>query len=344
MELNQLPFVSICTPTFNRRPFIPYIIKCFNNQTYPKDRMEWIVIDDGFDPVGELFANVPQVKYYRYDEHMTLGKKRNLMHSKCSGDIIVYMDDDDYYPPERVSHAVQMLTNNPNVLIAGSSEMHIYFDSLKSIVQFGPYGNNHATAATFAFKKELLIVTGYDETSLFAEERQFLKDYSIPFVQLDTQKTILVFSHKHNSVNKDKMLENPEFVKATPSRFVVSDYIKDLELLQFYVNDMNNILVDYDSGDPKYKPKILEELKKSQEKQEIAITINNRLNEIRTKYAGQNITLNMIIMDYEELLNNKNFIISELMKKISSQTQENNNLKELNSRLMTTIKSKSNNK
>ena len=45
----ELPFVSICTPTFNRRPFIPYMIKCFEHQTYPKDRMEWIIIDDGTD-------------------------------------------------------------------------------------------------------------------------------------------------------------------------------------------------------------------------------------------------------------------------------------------------------
>ena len=26
-----------------------------------------------------------------------------LMHEKCKGDIIVYMDDDDFYPPDRVS-------------------------------------------------------------------------------------------------------------------------------------------------------------------------------------------------------------------------------------------------
>jgi glycosyltransferase involved in cell wall biosynthesis len=49
-----LPMVSICTPTFNRRPFIPMIIKCFEHQTYPKDRMEWIIIDDGTDKIGEL--------------------------------------------------------------------------------------------------------------------------------------------------------------------------------------------------------------------------------------------------------------------------------------------------
>jgi glycosyltransferase involved in cell wall biosynthesis len=51
------------------------------------------------------------------------------MHNKCSGDIIIYMDDDDYYPPERISHAVQTLQDNPSFLIAGCSEMYVYFDS-----------------------------------------------------------------------------------------------------------------------------------------------------------------------------------------------------------------------
>ena len=34
-KMAKYPFVSICTPTFNRRPFIPIIIKCFENQNYP---------------------------------------------------------------------------------------------------------------------------------------------------------------------------------------------------------------------------------------------------------------------------------------------------------------------
>ena len=77
---NEMPFVSICTPTFNRRPFIPSMIKCFNHQTYPKDRMEWIIIDDGTDKIEDLISDIPNVKYYKYDEKMPLGKKRNLMH------------------------------------------------------------------------------------------------------------------------------------------------------------------------------------------------------------------------------------------------------------------------
>jgi len=59
---DPLPFVSICTPTFNRRPFIPFMIKCFEQQTYPKDRIEWIIIDDGTDPIVDLVTHIKQVK------------------------------------------------------------------------------------------------------------------------------------------------------------------------------------------------------------------------------------------------------------------------------------------
>ena len=57
------PFVSVCTPTYNRRQFIPQLIKCFQNQNYPKQLMEWIVVDDGEDSVEDLFKDVECVKY-----------------------------------------------------------------------------------------------------------------------------------------------------------------------------------------------------------------------------------------------------------------------------------------
>ena len=58
----QLPMVSVCTPTFNRRPFIPYMIRCFREQDYPRDKMEWIIVDDGTDPIEDLIqaANIPK--------------------------------------------------------------------------------------------------------------------------------------------------------------------------------------------------------------------------------------------------------------------------------------------
>ena len=96
--------------------------------------MEWIVIDDGEDCVKDLFEGVECVKYFRVEEKMKLGKKRNFMHTKCKGEIIVYMDDDDYYPPQRVSHAVNMLTTHPNALCAGTSEIYIWFKHINCTI------------------------------------------------------------------------------------------------------------------------------------------------------------------------------------------------------------------
>ena len=254
------PFVSVCTPTFNRRPFFQMIIKCFDSQTYPKDQMEWIIVDDGTDKIEDIVKDHPLVKYFKYDEKMPLGKKRNIMHQKACGSIIVYMDDDDYYPPERVSHAVEMLLKNPEALCAGSSEMYIYFKDIDQIIQFGPYGPNHATAGTFAFRKELLCEHKYNNDACLAEEREFLKGYTVPFVQLDPMKAILVFSHRHNTFDKRTLLNDPFSPYMRLSEKTVGDFIKDLDVSNFFMN-LENVLIDYPPGEPEMKPDVIKETK-----------------------------------------------------------------------------------
>jgi len=232
---NGKPFVSVCTPTYNRRKFIPQLIKCFKAQTYPKQLMEWIVIDDGEDSVEDLFKDVECVKYFRVTEKMKLGRKRNYMHEKSKGEILVYMDDDDYYPPERVNHAVNRLRSQPTALAVGSSIVYIYFNDLDKIYQFGPYGAQHATAGTFAFKRKLLEQTRYDDDAELAEEKKFLKNYKIPLVQLDPKKSILVFAHEDNTFDKRKLLPgHPKFVRETNMKPKL--IIKDKKMREFYMN------------------------------------------------------------------------------------------------------------
>jgi glycosyltransferase involved in cell wall biosynthesis len=318
-KLPKKPFVSICTPTFNRRPFIPIAIKCFEHQTYPKDRMEWIIIDDGTDKIEDLVSHIPQVKYFKYDEKMTLGKKRNIGNEKAKGDIIVYMDDDDYYPPERVKHAVETLKDS-KALCAGSSAMFIHFKHINKMLQFGPYGPNHATAATFAFKRELLKQTKFDEESSVAEERKFLKDYTIPFVQLESKKSILVFSHNHNSFDKKELLKqlpNPS-VHETP--LTPKDLVKEDDIYKFFMEDIDGLLDNYDPGKPDYKhdvKKQLEEIKIDREKKQI---------EHMKKQAEYQDTLNKISsiinpQAAQQQINEQTQIIQQLMF-------ENNKLKE----------------
>jgi len=262
----ELPLVSVCTPTFNRRPFIQNMFHCFRNQTYPKHRIEWIIVDDGTDKIRDLVesSNIPQIRYFEVEKKMTLGAKRNYMHSFVRGSIIVYMDDDDYYPPERIEDAVEKLEANPKALCAGSSEIYIYFKHIQKMFQCGPYGENHATAGTFAFRKELLQQTKYEEHAALAEERAFLKDYSIPFVQLDPMKSILVFSHEHNTYDKRKMLDNqhPNFFKEsdkTVDMFIRKENEQNIK--DFFLRDIDKLLEKYEPGLPHMKPDVLKQMK-----------------------------------------------------------------------------------
>ena len=267
------PFVSVCTPTFNRRPFIENMFECFRNQTYPKDRMEWIIVDDGTDKIKDLIdkSGISQIRYFPVNKKMCLGEKRNYMHSHIKGTIVVYMDDDDYYPPERVEHSVNTLMDHKEALCAGSSEIYIYFKHIKTMYQAGPYGPNHATAGTFAFRAELLKQTKYDDTAALAEEKSFLKDYTIPFVQLDPMKTILVFSHIHNTFDKRKMLENPHPELFRPSSKTVDDFISnpnESKIKKFFMEDIDKLLSNYEPGKPTSKPDVLEQIKAIEKKRE----------------------------------------------------------------------------
>ena len=328
----ELPFVSICTPTFNRRPFWEYAIKCFNHQDYPKDKMEWIIIDDGTDKIKDLVCNISQVKYFEYDVKMPLGKKRNLMHEKSKGEIIVYMDDDDYYPPERVSHAVNMLVTHPNALCAGASEIYIWFKHIQKMYQFGPYGPNHATAGTFAFKRELLLDHKYEEHAALAEEKAFLKNYSVPFVQLEPKKTILVFSHIHNTFDKKILLEHGENNFQKTSSRTVDEFIKDSAMKEFYMNTIDTLLKDYQPGHPSNKPDVLAQMVEIEIERKKLLQQNNGQGQIVITQDGKEIILTneqivQIIQNQQEQLIKCNKILQEKDSLIKNLINELNNYK-----------------
>ena len=340
-----LPFVSVCTPTFNRRPFIEAMIACFNSQDYPRERMEWIIVDDGSDLVEDMVAQHPNVKYFKYDKKMTLGWKRNIMHEKAKGDIIVYMDDDDFYPPERVSHAVEKLMTNPGALCAGASEMYIYFNDRKQMVQFGPYGKAHATAGTFAFRRALLKDSRYNDDACLAEEREFLKNYTVPFVQLEPMKTILVFSHSHNTMDKRMLLDNMdknsggggggggggnagnEFIKYSDKK--VSDFIKDEKMAKFFTEDLEGALSAYGAGGIHMKPDVMKQIGEI-EKMRKDMTMKNAANQdnllsqfqnLKDMYGcatRENARLKEIIDSQQSILDEKNVLIAELESKMAA--------------------------
>jgi glycosyltransferase involved in cell wall biosynthesis len=306
----QYTRVSLCTPTFNRRPFIEQMVDNILKQDYPKEFMEWIIVDDGTDPIGDLVKDIPFVKYIYSAERMALGKKRNFMHQHCTfkndDDIVVYIDDDDYYPPERVSHSVETL-NKSTAICAGSSEIYLWFNGINKMYKFGPYGPNHGTAGTFAFKRVMLKDTHYEDNAVLAEEKFFLKNYTIPFAQLNPLKTILVISHEQNTFDKRRLIDTNSPV-CKDSTLVPGTFIKDNKTLKFYTKDIEERLKIYEAGSVTNKPDVLAEIK--------------RRDEERSKQPQQQVILTQPDGTKRPLQ------LNEIIEVLKMKTNENNELKE----------------
>jgi glycosyltransferase involved in cell wall biosynthesis len=232
-----LPFVSIVTPTYNRRRFIPALIKMIQSQTYPRDRMEWLVYDDGQEEIKDLLdaarPSLPELTFIWSEDKMTLGEKRNRLNEEATGEIIVAMDDDDFYFPTRVMDAVMAITMTPGVHLAGASEVYMFFTDTKEIWKAGPYFEGHATNGTMAWTKTYATRYKYDETVAFAEEKSFLDGYKHPLVQLNPKTVMLVMSHSDNTFDKTELRNNENKLLKKTSLLMV-DFIKDPELHEFF--------------------------------------------------------------------------------------------------------------
>lgn len=108
------PLISCIMPTADRRRFVPLGVRGFLAQDWPN--RELIIVDDGRDPIGELVAGVPGVRYLHVPERTSIGAKRNLACNAARGALIAHWDDDDWYAPTR-------LTVQAAPLLAGHADL-----------------------------------------------------------------------------------------------------------------------------------------------------------------------------------------------------------------------------
>ncbi len=150
--MTTIPLVSCIMPTANRAQFIPLAMKYFARQDYPN--LELIVLDDG-DPVRHLIPDDPRIKYARPGEQLTtVGAKRNYANRLANGEILMHLDDDDWYAADWVTKQTDtLLTTDAD--ICGLSELFFYSPSTdKSWKYIYPTDERPWVAgATMAYRK-----------------------------------------------------------------------------------------------------------------------------------------------------------------------------------------------
>lgn len=204
----RLPSVSIVVPTADRHRFLPLLLRCIERQTYPREMLELVVADDGREPARRFLEEESTrlglgLRYHRLDGHRPLGWKRNLLNDRAEGEIIVCMDDDDYYPPERIAHAVETLAG-ADALIAGCTTLYLCFGDDPHLRVLGPLGRRHGTNATFAYHRDHLLTHRHVDSHARGVEPAFTGHWTAPLVQLDPLRTMLCLVHGDNTSPKPR--------------------------------------------------------------------------------------------------------------------------------------------
>ena len=94
--------VSILTPTYRREPFLKLLATMLYAQTYPLGAVEWVIVDDSPERIDwldrhPLKARLRRIVYRHQTERVCIGDKRNMCKAVACGDLVVHMDDDDFY-------------------------------------------------------------------------------------------------------------------------------------------------------------------------------------------------------------------------------------------------------
>jgi glycosyltransferase involved in cell wall biosynthesis len=218
------PSVSLLTVTQQSRQQSLLILKdLIKDQTYP-NILEWILVEgspareaalQNAEFIRTLDSRIP-IRYIPTEGGLTIGVLRQIANEEARGDIRVVLDDDDYYPCERVEHAVTRLVESKKRL-AGCSRMLLFDYQLNKLFQFRSFGLNHSVSSCMAWTRDY--PGFYDLLVRFAEESSFTDDFTEPMVQLDPFKTIIQSSHMQNTYSK-KALVVPEVTGSVPEPYL----------------------------------------------------------------------------------------------------------------------------
>jgi glycosyltransferase involved in cell wall biosynthesis len=211
--------VSIVTITQHKRfESLKILYNIIQRQNYLQIK-EWVIVEGSQDielhneniKCIREFINEKQdqtdieMNLVYNNEIIPLSNLRNLGNDNCSGEIIVCMDDDDYYHREYIPYIVGLFKKY-NRLIAGTTKMYMYDYKYGKIYKCKGFHNNHSTNNCLSYKKEYLKNHRYTEGLHMAEEYSFTNGFSEPMIQLNPDKSIITSIHSYNTVDKREFI------------------------------------------------------------------------------------------------------------------------------------------
>ena len=161
---------SVVIPSYNRKWILKKALEALFNQTYPVDKYEIILVDDGSTDGTEKmmrFLSSPcRLRYLRNKKRIGAPKTRNRGIREAKAEIIIFTDSDVIVVPDFIEQHLSYHRKYKDVIVNGEL---IQISSLEQVgkkrkgildISFSPFDT-----ANVSVKRDLLLEVGlFDET------------------------------------------------------------------------------------------------------------------------------------------------------------------------------------
>ncbi|ORM33893.1 glycosyltransferase [Williamsia sp. 1135] len=121
-DCSTTPLVSVVIPYYNQPRQLALVLEALTAQTYPMDRMEIVIADDGStDPpdVDRWSCCLSVIVVRQEDRGFRAAAARNLGAAASSGSILCFLDADTVPTPDYVRRAIRLPAVAPDSVVVG---------------------------------------------------------------------------------------------------------------------------------------------------------------------------------------------------------------------------------
>jgi hypothetical protein len=216
LDRRDCPTISIVTLVYNRRRFFDLAKHNMILSDYPKDKIQWVIVDDSDDVNEQCSDKIIQtqdqftdmdIRYVPLLKKTPVSQKRNIGVENSSNDIVLFMDDDDHYPETSFRRRVAWLTKHNSKPKAVVCTTIACYDLIKGVSAVNvppmdiPLGQRISEATLTFYKSwyqsqklESNIQVGEGETLIRGREHEVL--------EIPPQQIIVAFSHNKNTSSR----------------------------------------------------------------------------------------------------------------------------------------------
>ena len=123
------PFVSVLIDTYNHVRFIEQAIVSVLEQDFPSTDREILVVDDGStDGTAEVVRKFGADVRLLQKTNGGQGSAFNTGIPECRGEVVAFLDGDDWWAKQKLSRVVPVLAQNPDIGMVGHGTVKVLPD------------------------------------------------------------------------------------------------------------------------------------------------------------------------------------------------------------------------